>query len=65
MHADSTAQIPATTFPALHAGHCYASSVFDIGTCVLEGKESTIRKGFKRGLYKKDAISPPAPWDRD
>jgi DNA modification methylase len=26
MHADPTAPIPATTFPALHAGHCYASS---------------------------------------
>ncbi len=26
MHADPTAPIPAPTFPALHAGHCYASS---------------------------------------
>lgn len=26
MHADPTSPIPATTLPALHAGHCYASS---------------------------------------
>lgn len=36
-----------------------------IGTCALKGKESTVTKGFKRGLYKKDAILPPAPWDID
>jgi len=32
MHADTTATIPAKTFTALRAGHCYDSSVFDIGT---------------------------------
>lgn len=31
MHADPTAPIPATTFPALHAGHCYA--LLDLFCC--------------------------------
>ncbi len=51
MHADPTAPIPATTSPALHAGHCYASScgrvTLFLGDCMaiaptLQGVDAVI-----------------------
>ena len=45
MHADPTAMIPATTFPALHAGHCYA--LLDLFCCAGGAGEGYRLAGFE------------------
>lgn len=72
MHADPTSPIPVTTFPALHAGHCYASScgrvTLYLGDCrdIMDSLEKVdaVITDPPYGIGKDAATRRPTKWQR-